>query len=68
MSLLGTWRVIETPGHNMVAAGSYILLANDGGEFAIGYLSGSIHGACEGDAVEFDWEGNDEMERASGNG
>lgn len=39
-----------------------------GGEFAFDCLTGSIHGACEGDSVEFEWDGNDEMEQASGRG
>jgi hypothetical protein len=39
-----------------------------GGEFALDCLTGSIHGACHGDAVEFGWDGNDEMEQASGQG
>ena len=25
-------------------------------------------GTCDGDAVEFDWDGNDEMEEAGGHG
>ena len=33
-----------------------------GGEFAFGCVTGSIHGAGDGDAVEFTWDGNDEME------
>jgi hypothetical protein len=31
-------------------------------------LTGSIRVACDGDAVEFDWQGNDEMGPANGNG
>lgn len=27
-----------------------------------------LHGTCEGDAAEFSWVGNDEMEPASGDG
>jgi hypothetical protein len=68
MSLLGKWLVVETPGYNMPVAGAYISFDNEGGEFTIDCLTGSIHGACEGDAVAFDWEGNDEMERARGEG
>ena len=43
--------------------GSYILFDEDGGEFALDCLTGSIHGACDGDAVEFTWDGNDEMDQ-----
>jgi hypothetical protein len=68
MSLLGEWCVIETPEHDIAKVNSYILVSEDGGEFALGCLTGSIHGRCEGDSVEFTWEGNDEMEEASGHG
>jgi hypothetical protein len=52
----------------MALAGAYILFNADGGEFVLDCLMGSIHGACRGDAVEFDWQGNDEMEPANGDG
>jgi hypothetical protein len=29
---------------------------------------GAIHGAGDSDAIEFDWNGNDEMDEASGDG
>lgn len=38
-----------------------------GGEFALDCCTGSIHGACLGDTVEF-WQGNDEIEPAEGAG
>lgn len=68
MSVRGKWRIVETPGYDMASPGSYILFDEDGGEFAFDCLTGSIHGACEGAAVEFDWDGNDEMDPASGDG
>lgn len=43
----------------------YILFDEVGGEFAFDCLTGSIHGSCDGDAVQFSWEGTDEMEPAS---
>jgi hypothetical protein len=46
----------------MAVAGAYILFDEVGGEFAFDCLTGSIHGSCDGDAVQFSWEGNDEME------
>ena len=64
----GKWHVVETPGYNMAGRGSYVLFDEDGGEFVLDCLTGSIHGACEGDAVEFEWSGNDEMDEASGDG
>jgi hypothetical protein len=68
MSMLGRWRVVETPGWNMAGPGAYMLFGEDGGEFAFDCLTGSIHGPCHGDDVEFDWDGNDESEEASGHG
>ncbi|MDP1700970.1 MAG: hypothetical protein Q8L53_08460 [Aestuariivirga sp.] len=68
MSIRGRWRVVETPGYDMAVAGAYILFGEDGGEFALDCLTGSIHDGCDGDIVEFDWQGNDEMEPAYGDG
>jgi hypothetical protein len=68
MSVRGRWRVVATPGYDMAGAESYVLFDENGSEFTLGCLTGSIDGACNGDAVEFTWEGNDEMEEASGEG
>jgi hypothetical protein len=68
MSVRGRWQVVETPGYDMASAGAYILFDEAGGEFAFDCLTGSIHGACHGDTVEFGWQGNDEMEPAEGDG
>jgi hypothetical protein len=68
MSIRGRWQVVETPGYDMALAGAYILFDVTGGEFAFDCLTGSIHGACHGDTVEFGWQGNDEMEPAEGDG
>ena len=68
MSVRGKWRVVQTPEYDMAGPNSYILFAEDGGEFALDCLTGSIHGRCEGDAVEFTWDGSDEMEPATGHG
>jgi hypothetical protein len=59
---------VGTPERDMAGPGSYILFAENSGEFASGCLTGVIHGRCEGDAVEFTWDGNDESEPASGHG
>jgi hypothetical protein len=53
VSVRGRWRVVETAGYDMAVPGAYILLDQDGGEFAFDCLTGSISGACEGDAIEF---------------
>ena len=68
MSIRGRWQVIKTPGYNMTLAGAYIRFGEDGGEFVIDCLTGSIHGTCESDSVEFHWQGNDEVEPANGDG
>ncbi len=52
----------------MAVAGAYILFHAVAGEFAFNCLTGSIHGSCDGDAVQFIWQGNDEMEPAGGEG
>ena len=67
MSLRGRWRIVETPDYDM-GEPAYILFCKTGGEFALGCLTGSIHGACDHDAIEFSWEGNDEMQQAGGDG
>ena len=68
MSIWGRWRIVETPGYDTAMAGSYILFDEAGGEFAFDCLTGSINGSCDGAAAEFNWQGNDEMEPASGDG
>jgi hypothetical protein len=68
MSIRGKWHVVETPGFDMSGRGSYIRFDKEGGEFVLDCLTGSIYGACEGGAVEFEWSGNNEMDEASGDG
>lgn len=68
MSMQGKWRVVETLDHDMAGRGSYILFTEEGGEFALDCLTGSIYGRCEGNAVEFTWDRNDEAEPATGHG
>lgn len=67
MSIQGKWRIVETPDYDM-GQPAYIVFGKTGGEFAMGCLTGAINGICKGDAVEFTWHGNDEMEPASGLG
>ena len=52
MSVLGKWHVVETPDYDMAGASSYIEFDKEGGTFALDCLTGSIHGYCEGDAVD----------------
>jgi len=68
VTLKGKWRVVETPGYDMVTPGSYLRFDENGGEFVLDCLTGSIYGTCEGETIEFEWSGNDEMDEASGEG
>ena len=72
MSVLGRWRIVELPGYeddyaDMVEP-AYILFEAVRGEFAFGCVTGSFPGGGDHDAVEFDWDGNDEMDEARGSG
>ena len=72
MSVLGRWRIIELPGYeddyaDMVEP-AYILFEAARGEFAFGCVTGAFAGGGDHDAVEFDWDGNDEMDEACGSG
>ena len=68
MTLKGKWCIVETPGYDMAGSSSYIEFGEEGGAFALDCLTGSIYGACTGEAVDFEWDGNNEMDEASGNG
>jgi hypothetical protein len=72
VSVLGRWRIVELPGYeddyaDMVEP-AYILFEPTRGEFAFGCVTGAFPGGGDHDAVEFDWEGNDEMDEARGDG
>ena len=48
---------------------AYILLEHNGtGEFAFGCVTGQIFAGGAGRAVEFSWQGNDEMDEVQGQG
>lgn len=73
MSLLGRWRIVEMPDYTEdypdIVEPAYILFEDHGrGEFAFGCVTGAIYDSGETDAVEFTWDGNDEMDGASGGG
>jgi hypothetical protein len=44
----------------------YILFEAARGEVAFGCVTGAFAGGGDHDAVEFDWDGNDEMDQARG--
>lgn len=73
MTLAGKWRITEMPDYEAdypdMMEPAYILFEGQGsGEFAFGCVTGSIYGAGDANAVEFTWDGNDEMDEASGHG
>jgi hypothetical protein len=72
MSILGKWRIVEMPDYtddypNMMGP-AYIRFEPTRGEFALGCVTGAFAGGGAHDAVEFNWDGNDEMEQACGAG
>jgi hypothetical protein len=73
MTLHGKWRIVEMPDYDAeypdMMESAYILFDGRGrGSFAFGCVTGRLRGADDTDAVEFAWEGNDEMDEASGEG
>ncbi len=75
MSLNGKWRIVEMPGfvagYPDMMEPAYILFEGNGsGEFAFGCVTGHISGSggTDAKAVDFSWDGNDEMDQVCGNG
>jgi hypothetical protein len=75
MTLTGKWRIVEMPDYEAdfpdMMEPAYIFFDGQGsGEFAFGCVTGHIWGAggSDADAVEFSWDGNDEMDEANGDG
>lgn len=72
MTLQGKWRIVEMPDYEAdfpdMMGPAYILFGPAGGEFAFGCVTGAFAGGGDHAAVEFDWNGNDEMDEARGSG
>jgi hypothetical protein len=72
MNLQGKWRIVEMPDYDDdfpdLMGPAYILFGPTGGEFAFGCVTGSFPGSTDANAVAFDWDGNDEMDEACGDG
>lgn len=73
MSVRGKWRIVEMPDYeadypNMMGPAYIFFDGRGGGEFAFGCVTGSLYGAADADAVDFSWDGNDEMDEAFGDG
>jgi len=72
MTLQGKWRIVEMPDYEDdfpdMMGSAHILFGPTSGEFAFGCVTGSFPGGGDHDAVEFAWDGNDEMDEAFGDG
>lgn len=69
----GKWRIVAmpdyTPDHpDMIEPTCIFFDGNGGGEFAFGCLTGTVHNAKKSAAFAFTWDGNEEMDRACGDG
>lgn len=69
----GKWRIVTMPDYtsdfpDMVEPAYILFDGRGGGEFAFGCVTGAIHGAGDSSAIEFFWDGNDEMDEACGDG
>ena len=76
MDFTGTWDVMSSPHFDdeylRLTGTPYVTLRQNGdfvkGEYSIGVMSGTINGGAHSDFIDFDFEGNDEMEEAFGEG
>ena len=73
MSLSGKWRIVAMPDYvedypDMLEPACILFAENGSGEFAFGCITGQILGGGAGNAVEFSWQGNDEMDEVQGDG
>ena len=72
MTLQGKWRIVELPGYEAdyrdMMGPAFIDFEPGNGEFAFGCVTGAFAGGADSDAVQFDWDGNDEMDEACGDG
>jgi hypothetical protein len=71
----GKWRIVDMPDYESdfpdMMEPAYILFdGKGGGEFAFGCVTAAISGAGDANAtaVDFTWNGNDEMDQACGGG
>jgi hypothetical protein len=73
MSLTGRWRIVAMPDYvedypDMLEPAYILFEENGAGEFAFGCVTGHIFRGGDGDEVDFSWTGNDEMDKAQGDG
>lgn len=70
---VGRWRIVwmELWGQDFVdmeVPGHFTFREDGGGDFQFGLVCGAMDCRMNGDFVEFSWNGNDEMDDASGRG
>ena len=73
MNLQGKWRIVamelwDKDFLNMVEPAYILFVGKTAGEFLFGCVTGSLHCRATADGVDFTWQGNDEMDQASGDG
>jgi hypothetical protein len=73
MTILGKWRITQLPHYTDdypdTMQPAYILFQADGsGAFAFGCVTGQIWGRGDTDAIDFSWDGADEMDEVNGDG
>jgi len=73
MSVSGKWRIVAMPDYvedypDMLEPAYILFEENGSSEFVFGCVTGHILGGGAGDAVDFSWQGNDEMDEAQGDG
>jgi hypothetical protein len=73
MILKGKWRIVEmamwdTAFLDMMEPAYILFEGKTGGEFAFGCVTGQLHCRQTANGVDFTWQGNDEMDEASGGG
>ena len=73
MTLQGKWRIVAMPDYEAdypdMMEPAYIHFHGSGsGDFAFGCVTATFTTATDAEAVEFTWQGNDEMDEAQGHG
>jgi hypothetical protein len=72
MTFLDKWRIVKmrdyTDDYPDMMEPAYILFEPTRGKFAFGCVTGAFAGGGDHDAVEFNWDGNDEIDDACGDG
>jgi len=73
VSVCGKWRILAMPDYvedypDMMEPAYILLKENGSGEFAFGCVTGQIFSGGDGNATDFSWTGNDEIDEARGDG